>query len=107
MAPDSLKLPQSCSVAVLGVAGEVPVSCWGWLTGTVLLPGPLEKGEVVARKDASAVVLEWPADICLLLFLSVLLQQPWCSTVLTDLVMVTTVYFSSACSLEESGRKDR
>uniref|UniRef100_A0A8C3B5Y7 non-specific serine/threonine protein kinase n=1 Tax=Cairina moschata TaxID=8855 RepID=A0A8C3B5Y7_CAIMO len=33
-------------------------------------------------------------------------QQPWSSTVLTDLVMVTTVYFSSACSLEESGRKD-
>ncbi|KAM9189314.1 serine/threonine-protein kinase 36 isoform 2-T2 [Mergus octosetaceus] len=33
-------------------------------------------------------------------------KQPWCSTVLTDLVMVTTVYFSSACSLEERGQKD-
>ncbi|NXK54426.1 STK36 kinase, partial [Chauna torquata] len=33
-------------------------------------------------------------------------QQPWCITVLTDLIMVTTVYFSSECSLEESGQKD-
>ncbi|XP_010138564.1 PREDICTED: serine/threonine-protein kinase 36, partial [Buceros rhinoceros silvestris] len=33
-------------------------------------------------------------------------QQPWCITVLTDLLMVTTVYFSSECSLEESGQKD-
>ncbi|XP_064307423.1 serine/threonine-protein kinase 36 isoform X2 [Phalacrocorax carbo] len=33
-------------------------------------------------------------------------QQPWCITVLTDLFMVTTVYFSSECSLEESGQKD-
>ncbi|XP_072731371.1 serine/threonine-protein kinase 36 isoform X4 [Ciconia boyciana] len=33
-------------------------------------------------------------------------QQPWCITVLTDLLMVTTVYFSSECSLEESGHKD-
>ncbi|NWU09047.1 STK36 kinase, partial [Cephalopterus ornatus] len=33
-------------------------------------------------------------------------QQPWCIAVLTDLVMVTTVYFSSECSLEESGQKD-
>ncbi|KAM6077646.1 serine/threonine-protein kinase 36 isoform 1-T1 [Theristicus caerulescens] len=33
-------------------------------------------------------------------------QQPWCITVLTDLLMVTTVYFSSECSLEESEQKD-
>ncbi|NXS14990.1 STK36 kinase, partial [Neodrepanis coruscans] len=33
-------------------------------------------------------------------------QQPWCVAVLTDLLMVTTVYFSSECSLEESGQKD-
>ncbi|XP_042639701.1 serine/threonine-protein kinase 36 [Tyto alba] len=33
-------------------------------------------------------------------------QQPWCITVLTDLLTVTTVYFSSECGLEESGRKD-
>ncbi|NWI86658.1 STK36 kinase, partial [Pitta sordida] len=33
-------------------------------------------------------------------------QQPWCIAVLTDLLMVTTVYFSSKCSLEESGPKD-
>ncbi|NXH68587.1 STK36 kinase, partial [Hydrobates tethys] len=33
-------------------------------------------------------------------------QQPWCITVLTDLLMVTTAYFSSKCSLEESGQKD-
>ncbi|NXN58797.1 STK36 kinase, partial [Rynchops niger] len=33
-------------------------------------------------------------------------QQPWCITVLTDLLVVTTVYFSSECSLEESGQKD-
>ncbi|NXA07269.1 STK36 kinase, partial [Sapayoa aenigma] len=33
-------------------------------------------------------------------------QQPWCIAVLTDLLMVTTVYFSSECSLEEGGRKD-
>uniref|UniRef100_A0A8B9DH38 non-specific serine/threonine protein kinase n=1 Tax=Anser cygnoides TaxID=8845 RepID=A0A8B9DH38_ANSCY len=33
-------------------------------------------------------------------------QQPWCIAVLTDLVTVTTVYFSSECSLEESGQKD-
>ncbi|XP_057286210.1 serine/threonine-protein kinase 36 isoform X1 [Pezoporus wallicus] len=33
-------------------------------------------------------------------------QQPWCITVLTDLIMVTTVYFSSECSPEESGQKD-
>ncbi|NXG22433.1 STK36 kinase, partial [Grallaria varia] len=32
-------------------------------------------------------------------------QQPWCITVLTDLLMVTTVYFSSECSLEKNGRK--
>ncbi|NXM70166.1 STK36 kinase, partial [Serilophus lunatus] len=32
-------------------------------------------------------------------------QQPWCIAVLTDLLMVTTVYFSSECSLEESGQK--
>uniref|UniRef100_A0A8C3M1W1 non-specific serine/threonine protein kinase n=1 Tax=Chrysolophus pictus TaxID=9089 RepID=A0A8C3M1W1_CHRPC len=31
-------------------------------------------------------------------------QQPWCITVLTDLIMVTTIYFSSECSLEESGQ---
>ncbi|XP_065607299.1 serine/threonine-protein kinase 36 [Cyrtonyx montezumae] len=29
-------------------------------------------------------------------------QQPWCITVLTDLITVTTAYFSSECSLEES-----
>ncbi|NXC42459.1 STK36 kinase, partial [Penelope pileata] len=29
-------------------------------------------------------------------------QQPWFIAVLTDLIMVTTVYFSSECSLEES-----
>ncbi|KFP90124.1 Serine/threonine-protein kinase 36, partial [Apaloderma vittatum] len=34
-------------------------------------------------------------------------QQPWCITVLTDLLMVTTVYFSSECSLEENEQKDR
>ncbi|NXR25557.1 STK36 kinase, partial [Cinclus mexicanus] len=33
-------------------------------------------------------------------------QQPWCITVLTDLLMVTKVYFSSECSLEESEQKD-
>ncbi|XP_035187121.1 serine/threonine-protein kinase 36 isoform X2 [Oxyura jamaicensis] len=33
-------------------------------------------------------------------------KQPWCITVLTDLVTVTTVYFSSQCGLEESGQKD-
>ncbi|KFP21620.1 Serine/threonine-protein kinase 36, partial [Egretta garzetta] len=33
-------------------------------------------------------------------------QQPWCIMVLTDLLMVTTVYFSSECSLEESEQKD-
>ncbi|XP_059676511.1 serine/threonine-protein kinase 36 [Gavia stellata] len=33
-------------------------------------------------------------------------QQPWCITVLTDLLMVTAVYFSSECSLQESGQKD-
>ncbi|XP_009958378.1 PREDICTED: serine/threonine-protein kinase 36, partial [Leptosomus discolor] len=33
-------------------------------------------------------------------------QQPWCIAVLTDLLVVTTVYFSSECSLEESGQKD-
>ncbi|XP_068543303.1 serine/threonine-protein kinase 36 isoform X3 [Anas acuta] len=33
-------------------------------------------------------------------------KQPWCVAVLTDLVRVTTVYFSSACSLEESEQKD-
>ncbi|XP_059708843.1 serine/threonine-protein kinase 36 isoform X1 [Haemorhous mexicanus] len=33
-------------------------------------------------------------------------QQPWCIAVLTDLLMVTEVYFSSECSLEESGQKD-
>ncbi|NXM21676.1 STK36 kinase, partial [Ploceus nigricollis] len=33
-------------------------------------------------------------------------QQPWCITVLTDLLMVTKVCFSSECSLEESGQKD-
>ncbi|XP_009980493.1 PREDICTED: serine/threonine-protein kinase 36, partial [Tauraco erythrolophus] len=33
-------------------------------------------------------------------------QQPWCIPVLTDLLMVTTVYFSSECNLEESGQKD-
>ncbi|XP_061226200.1 serine/threonine-protein kinase 36 isoform X2 [Neopsephotus bourkii] len=33
-------------------------------------------------------------------------KQPWCITVLTDLIMVTTVYFSSECSPEESGQKD-
>ncbi|NXI43324.1 STK36 kinase, partial [Galbula dea] len=33
-------------------------------------------------------------------------QQPWCIAVLTDILMVTTVYFSSECSLEESREKD-
>ncbi|NWV10088.1 STK36 kinase, partial [Ptilonorhynchus violaceus] len=33
-------------------------------------------------------------------------QQPWCIAVLTDLLMVTKVYFSSECSLEESGQND-
>ncbi|NWV34354.1 STK36 kinase, partial [Grantiella picta] len=33
-------------------------------------------------------------------------QQPWCIAVLTDLLMVTKVYFSSECSLQESGQKD-
>ncbi|NXD27320.1 STK36 kinase, partial [Spelaeornis formosus] len=33
-------------------------------------------------------------------------QQPWCIAVLTDLLMVTKVYFNSECSLEESGQKD-
>ncbi|XP_051478768.1 serine/threonine-protein kinase 36 isoform X2 [Apus apus] len=33
-------------------------------------------------------------------------KQPWCIRVLTDLLMVTTVYFDSECSLEESGQKD-
>uniref|UniRef100_A0A8B9PZW8 non-specific serine/threonine protein kinase n=1 Tax=Apteryx owenii TaxID=8824 RepID=A0A8B9PZW8_APTOW len=32
-------------------------------------------------------------------------QQPWCIVVLTDLVMVTTVYFSSECCLEGSQQK--
>ncbi|NXO04898.1 STK36 kinase, partial [Rhinopomastus cyanomelas] len=34
-------------------------------------------------------------------------QQPWCTVVLTDLLMVTRVYFSSECRLEESEPKDR
>ncbi|NXE40473.1 STK36 kinase, partial [Ptilorrhoa leucosticta] len=33
-------------------------------------------------------------------------QQPWCIAVLTDLLMVTKVYFSSERSLEQSGQKD-
>ncbi|NXH26746.1 STK36 kinase, partial [Myiagra hebetior] len=33
-------------------------------------------------------------------------QQPWCIAVLTDLLMVTKVYFSRECSLEESWQKD-
>ncbi|XP_074684982.1 serine/threonine-protein kinase 36 isoform X1 [Strix aluco] len=33
-------------------------------------------------------------------------QQPWCITVLTDILMVTIVHFSSKCSLEESEQKD-
>ncbi|NXU69814.1 STK36 kinase, partial [Horornis vulcanius] len=33
-------------------------------------------------------------------------QQPWCVAVLTDLLMVTKVYFGSEWSLEESGQKD-
>ncbi|NXO32207.1 STK36 kinase, partial [Cisticola juncidis] len=33
-------------------------------------------------------------------------QQPWCIAVLTDLLMVTKVYFSSECSLEGNGQKD-
>ncbi|NWW85585.1 STK36 kinase, partial [Rhynochetos jubatus] len=33
-------------------------------------------------------------------------QQPWCIMVLTDLLTVTTVYFSSERSLEETGQKD-
>ncbi|NXQ21906.1 STK36 kinase, partial [Peucedramus taeniatus] len=33
-------------------------------------------------------------------------QQPWCIAVLADLLMVTKAYFSSECSLEESGQKD-
>ncbi|NXP03486.1 STK36 kinase, partial [Thinocorus orbignyianus] len=32
-------------------------------------------------------------------------QQPWCIAVLTDLLTVTTVYFSTECSLEKSGQK--
>ncbi|XP_025950899.2 serine/threonine-protein kinase 36 isoform X1 [Dromaius novaehollandiae] len=32
-------------------------------------------------------------------------QQPWCVVVLTDLIMVTTVYFSSECCLEGSQQK--
>ncbi|NWX55906.1 STK36 kinase, partial [Promerops cafer] len=37
---------------------------------------------------------------------SVTKQQPWCIAVLTDLLTVIKVYFSSECSLEESGQKD-
>ncbi|NWY48183.1 STK36 kinase, partial [Sylvia atricapilla] len=33
-------------------------------------------------------------------------QQPWCIAVLTNLLMVTKVYFSNECGLEESGQKD-
>ncbi|NXH39094.1 STK36 kinase, partial [Dicaeum eximium] len=33
-------------------------------------------------------------------------QQPWCIAVLTDLLVVTKVYFSCECCLEESGQKD-
>ncbi|NWS68552.1 STK36 kinase, partial [Crotophaga sulcirostris] len=33
-------------------------------------------------------------------------QQPWCISVLTDILVVTTVYFSSGCSLEEGEQKD-
>ncbi|NWT77649.1 STK36 kinase, partial [Lanius ludovicianus] len=33
-------------------------------------------------------------------------RQPWCIAVLTDLLMVTKVYFRSECTLEESGQKD-
>ncbi|NWQ99126.1 STK36 kinase, partial [Paradoxornis webbianus] len=33
-------------------------------------------------------------------------QQPWCIAVLTDLLMVTKVYFSSECSLEERGQRN-
>lgn len=36
-----------------------------------------------------------------------ILQQPWCIAVLTDIIMVTKISFSSECSLEESGPKDR
>ncbi|NXX99581.1 STK36 kinase, partial [Centropus bengalensis] len=34
-------------------------------------------------------------------------QQPWCLTVLTDLLAVATVYFNNECSLEEHGQSDR
>ncbi|NXG71322.1 STK36 kinase, partial [Baryphthengus martii] len=33
-------------------------------------------------------------------------QQPWCITVLTDLLVVTTLYFSSECNLEETPDND-
>ncbi|XP_063256812.1 serine/threonine-protein kinase 36 isoform X2 [Prinia subflava] len=33
-------------------------------------------------------------------------QQPWCIAVLTDLLMVTKVYFSNECILEGNGQKD-
>ncbi|NXU36968.1 STK36 kinase, partial [Drymodes brunneopygia] len=33
-------------------------------------------------------------------------QQPWCIAVLTDLIMVTKVYFSSECILEKKRQKD-
>ncbi|NXW71124.1 STK36 kinase, partial [Hirundo rustica] len=33
-------------------------------------------------------------------------QPPWCIAVLTDLLMVTKVYFSIECGLEESGQED-
>lgn len=83
------------------------MSCWSWLTGPVPLPGTLKKWEVLAGKDPAVVVLGWPADNPYLLDFFWILQQPWCITVLTDLIMVTTVYFSSECNPEESGQKDR
>lgn len=36
------------------------MSCWSCLTGPVPLPGPLGKGEVLAGKGPTVVVLGWP-----------------------------------------------
>ncbi|XP_074949280.1 serine/threonine-protein kinase 36 isoform X2 [Phalacrocorax aristotelis] len=61
------------------------------------------------RSQQQRIPLQWCWDGHQTIPLAVsfwILQQPWCIMVLTDLFTVTTVYFSSECSLEESGQKD-
>lgn len=76
---------------------------WSLLTGAVPLPDPLDKeGRIPPRWfwDGWQTIPTHSLSLWIL-------QQPWCITVLTDLLMVTTAYFSSEHSLEESGQKDR